>query len=181
MTVRAVLGYRLPDRLLLACRLCCCRTTLVAGTSGSATGSGFARPRRSRPRLAPPFCPFGAAAAASPRADPVRGRVAPAGAVAGAEAGRDVLVRPLAPADAPAVAGLADAALRVPLAAGLAEPVGGLADAALRVPLAAGLAATAVLLAAPEPEPAAGLAAPDAGRAAVAAVARAEPPVAAAV
>src|SRR3984957_4398043 len=99
MTVRAVLGYRLPDRLLLACRLCCCRTTLVAGTSGSATGSGFARPRRSRPRLAPSFCPFGAAAAASPRAEPVRGRVAPADAVA--VAGRDVLVRPLAPADAP--------------------------------------------------------------------------------
>jgi len=71
--------------------------------------------------LGAPFCPFGVAAAASPRTEPVRGRAAPA--PAGAAAGRDVLVRPLAPADVPAVAVLAALVLRAPLAAGLAELV----------------------------------------------------------
>ncbi|HJZ01647.1 MAG TPA: hypothetical protein VJ305_13055, partial [Streptosporangiaceae bacterium] len=119
--------------------------------------------------MAPPFCPFGAAAAASPRADPVRGRVAPAPAVA--DAGRDVLVRPLAPADA----GLAVLELRVPLAPVFAEPAAGFTEPAagftvleLRVPLFTVFA-----------ELAAGFAAPDVRRA-VLWVARAAP-VAAAV
>jgi hypothetical protein len=110
--------------------------------------------------MAPPFCPFGEAAAASPRGEPVRGRVVLVDAVAGA--GRDVLVRPLAPAGA-RVAGLAVPEARVPLVAALAGPV-------------AGLAAFLVV-----PEPAAGLAAPDAGRAALWALDLAAPPAAAAV
>ncbi len=120
--------------------------------------------------MAPPFCPFGVAAAASPRADPVRGRAAPAPAVA--DAGRDVLVRPLAAADAPAVAGLAALELRVPLFAVFAEPVAvfaelvaGLAALELRVPLVAVFAEPVAVFAAPEPEPAAGFAAPDVRRA----------------
>src|SRR5215469_15403164 len=84
LNVRAA-GYRLPDRLLLACRTGCCRTTLVVGTSGSGTGSGLGRPKPSSPRLAPPFCPFagpGVLAAASRAADPVwtRPAVLPAAA-----------------------------------------------------------------------------------------------------
>jgi len=64
----------LPDRLLLACRTGCCRTTLAAGTSSWGSGSGFARPSRSSPRFSVPFCPVAELDAAGAGRDAVPGR-----------------------------------------------------------------------------------------------------------
>ena len=131
----------------------------------------------------PPFCPFGVAdalaAAASPRAEPVRGWAE----LVAAAAGRDVLDRPLAPlggrAAVTAVAGLAALALRVPFVAVLAVPAVGLAAVLLATPAVVLVAPVAVLA---ELELAAGFALPDPdpGRAELWVVARAEPPAAAA-
>src|SRR6201995_633001 len=49
--------HYLPDRLLFVCRTGCCRTTLVVGTSSWGSGSAFAPPSPSRPRLGALFCP----------------------------------------------------------------------------------------------------------------------------
>src|SRR6476469_5098804 len=125
--------HRLPDRSLFACRTGCCRTTLAAGTSSWGSGSAFARPSRSSPRIPVPFCAVagGEALAAGRDAVPVRAvpvrafpvepepdAVAP---LARAEADPDAAVcRPLA------------VPLREPLAAVLAPPAAVLAPAAVR-------------------------------------------------
>src|SRR5690242_3587673 len=109
--------HRLPDRLLLACRTGCCRTTLVVGTSSWGSGSAFARPSPRKPRFSVPSCPVSGVAL---------------GTLPDVAAGRDeVPVR--APLDALA-------ALMRAAAAGDVRPV----DVPLRAPLAA-LAAPAVL------------------------------------
>src|SRR5204862_1698237 len=116
---------RLPDRLLLACRTGCCRTTLAVGTSSWGSGSAFDRPNRNSPRFSVPFCPVSArdAVVAGRGAVPVRAvpvRAEPDAVPLLARAGAD----PCA-ADRP-----------------LAEPLG--------VPLAAVLASEGVLAASPE-------------------------------
>src|SRR6266566_490740 len=132
--------HRLPDRLLLACRTGCCRTTLAAGTSSWGSGSGFGRPNRSSPRFSAPFCPVSARDAVFAGRGAVPVRAVPV---------RAVPVR--AEPDAVPLLALAGAD---PCAAGrpVAEP--------LRAPLAAVLAPEAVLAPAPE-----AVLAPEAGRA----------------
>ena len=187
----------MPERLLLACRTGCCRTTLVV-TSGSGSGAGSCfLPSRSS-RLAAPSCPLagpGELAAASREAEPVctrsvaelalpepdpvlaRGEAPDVGrplpvAACAVEAGRPLPV----PARALPVAGRAAVVLvpdgLVPLAAGLVLPAGGLVLPARAEP--------AVVFAAPdaglaELDPA--FAGPDSERIALR-VARARPPMA---
>jgi hypothetical protein len=174
----------LPDRLLLAWRTGCCRTTFAEGASGSGSGSCFVLPIRSNPRTPAPFCPFAgpdAAAAASPEADPVRTcpdpLVAPPepGAALGRDPGEAPAEpgRPLpAPALAPPAAGFAGAALALAPDAGFAAPpalalpappwaaLAAPPDAADRGELGAGLAAGAADLVADADGLAAGAVAP---------------------
>src|SRR5690349_1446282 len=160
--------HRLPDRLLFACRTGCCRTTLAAGTSSWGSGSAFARPSRSSPRIPVPFCPVAGGEAVVAGRDAVPDRAVPVRAVpVRAVPVRAFPVEPEPDAVAPLARAEADpdaavcrplaVPLRAPLAAGLAPPAADLAPAAGRaeacrdepVPDAAGRAGFCVVFAAP--------------------------------
>src|SRR6185312_11011134 len=150
--------HRLPDRLLFACRTGCCRTTLAAGTSSWGSGSAFARPSRSSPRIPVPFCPLAGGEALVAGRDAVPVRAVPVRAFP-VEPEPDAVV-PLARAEADpdaAVCRPLAVPLREPLAAVLAPPAAVLAPAAGRaeagrdepVPDAPGRAGFCVVFAAP--------------------------------
>src|SRR4029077_17099446 len=122
--------HRLPDRLLFACRTGCCRTTLAAGTSSWGSGSAFARPSRSSPRIPVPFCPLAGGEALVAGRDAVPVRAVPVRAFP-VEPEPDAVV-PLARAEA-----APDAAVCRPLAVPLREPLAAvLAPAAVPAPAA---------------------------------------------